>query len=281
MSSVFRALQQFELERKGIPLAGGEESFRPLELIADSVEPNEGAAAQFVSLQPTLTVENRVVAMLGNNSIGAEKFRLLSTRLRHMQEEQKLKKLVLTSSGIGEGKSLIAANLAAALGRNQRVLLIEGDLRRPALSRIFGLTELKGLSDYLTEAEPVGQVVYRLEPSQLHLLPAGTSAQDTMQLLESPRLDDLIKDLATSFDWIIIDSPPLVPLADTTVWTRLADGLLLVVRGQKTSKRLLQKAMETLNGTTLLGVVLNDFQEKDQEMDAQSCQPQDVNDHKQ
>ncbi len=278
MSSVFKALQQFEVERKGIA-AVGNEPLRPLDLIAESVQPADSAPAQFVSLQPTLTLENRIGGMLGDSSIGAEKFRVLSTRLRRMQQERRVKKVVLTSSGPGEGKSLIAANLAATLGRNQRVLLLEGDLRRPALSPLFGFTELKGLSDYLTGAEPIGRVVYRLEPSQLHLLPAGTIVQDPMQLLESRRLADLINDFATSFDWIIIDSPPLVPLADTAVLARLADGLLLVVRGEKTPKRLLQKAAESLNGDPLLGVVLNEFPEKDQEIQPQYCQPQSAGDH--
>lgn len=268
MSSVFKALQQFELERRGTTAAGNR-SLRPLELIADSVEQDITAPPQFASLQPATSSESLVVAMLSDNSLGAEKFRMLSTRLRHLQQGQSLKKVVLTSSGTGEGKSLIAANLAATLARSQRVLLLEGDMRRPTLSRLFGLGDLKGLSDYLADAEPISQVVYRLEPLQLYLLPAGNVAKDPMQLLESPRLAELMKDLTTSFDWIIIDSPPLLPLADTSVWARLADGLLLVVRGDQTSKALLQKSVESMNGS-LLGIVLNEFPEQDQQRYTQS-----------
>lgn len=268
MSSVFKALQQLEFERNGIVVAG-QEPVRPIDLIADSVDRDDGAPQAIVSLQAVPSTQNRIVAMFGENSLGAEKFKVLSTRLRHLQQERRLKKVVVTSGGTGEGKSLIAANLAATLARSQRVLLLEGDMRRPTLSGLFGFAPLRGLSDYLTGAETLNHVVYSIETLQLHLLPAGNTVKDPMQLLESRPLVDLLNEFAASFDWIIIDSPPLTPLADTSVWARLSDGLLLVVRGDQSSKGLLQKGVGSLNGSNVLGVVLNDFPEAQQKNYAQ------------
>jgi len=167
---------------------------------------------------------------------------------------------LVTSSVAGEGKSLIAANLAASLAREEKskVLLVGGDLRCLALNRLFGCDGLQGLSEYLETDDPFTKYLYRVEPLALWFLPAGTSSAQPMQLLQSNRLKELLEIVSSSFDWTVIDSPPLLPLADANVWARMVDGSLLVVREGKTPKKSLQQAVESLGNIPLLGVVVNE-----------------------
>ena len=153
----------------------------------------------------------------------------------------------------------MAANLAAILARRQqpKILLLEGDLRRPSLSTQFGLGKIPGLSEWLQgESRPI-QHIYRLEGPNLWLLPAGRPPENPLELMQSGRLSELLNQLSTWFDWIVIDSPPILPLADTSVWARLADGILLVTREGTTKKRMLQQGLQALEQTKLLGAVLN------------------------
>jgi capsular exopolysaccharide synthesis family protein len=176
-------------------------------------------------------------------SLGAEKFRFLSVRLRQLQQTRPIKKLLITSTIPEEGKSMVSGNLAAVLARKkqQKVLLLEGDLRRPVLGSRFGLGKLPGLTEWLQEQPAAMTSIYRLEGTGLWFLPAGKPADNPLELMQSGRLSHLMDQLASWFDWVIIDSPPVLPLADTSLWMRLADGILLVAREGVTQKRQLQK----------------------------------------
>jgi polysaccharide biosynthesis transport protein len=217
-------------------------------------------------LHPTGSPEARLVSLTRSGGLGAEKFLLLGTRLKHLQEHHGLKKVVLTSSGKSEGKSLVAANLAISLARNtkQKVLLLEGDLRGPVLSRLFGHNKFNGLTELLRQKEPPGKFLYRMAGLPLWILFAGTLREHPLQLLQSSRLPQLLNQFSESFDWILIDAPPLLPLADADLWTRLSDGVLLVVRENRTPKKILQKALDSLGKAALLGLVLNEASGLDQ-----------------
>ena len=154
---------------------------------------------------------------------------------------------------------MVSANLAVTLARrkSQRVLLLEGDLRRPVLARDFGLPNLAGLSECLQGEARLITNIYRLEGAGLWFLPAGAPPENPLELMQSGRLVELLDQLTAWFDWIIIDSPPILPLADTSVWARIADGILLVAREGTTQKRQLKRGLEALNQPKLLGVVLN------------------------
>jgi capsular exopolysaccharide synthesis family protein len=158
-----------------------------------------------------------------------------------------------------EGKSMIAANLACELARStpQRVLLLEGDLRRPSLSRTFGVGRNLGLSEYLQGDQVLNESIYYLEDPHLWLLPSGGAPTRALELLQSARISALPEQLAPIFDWIIIDSPPVLPLADTSVWMRLADAILLVVRPGTTERRRLQRGLEALESKKLIGTIVN------------------------
>jgi capsular exopolysaccharide synthesis family protein len=215
----------------------------------------------FQSLPVSLPPDNKLVCLTAPESLGAEKFRFLAVRLRQLQQSRPLKKVLITSAIPEEGKSTIGANLAVILAKKKqhKVLLLEGDLRRPTLSKEFGLGRIPGLSEWLQGAPRPIEHIYHLEGpnSNLWFLPAGLPPESPLELMQSGRLSELMDQLATWFDWIIIDSPPILPLADTSVWARLADGILLITREGTTKKRLLQRGLQALKQSKLLGVVLN------------------------
>jgi capsular exopolysaccharide synthesis family protein len=212
------------------------------------------------TLELCVTPENRLATVSDSESPAAEAFRLLSVRLRHIRRERTLKRLLITSSIPQEGKSMVSANLACALAATtrRRVLLLEGDVRRPSLSRVFGIKPPPGLCEWLNRSRnSLAASIYRLNPGGIWFLPAGNPPANPLELLESGRLPGLLEQLDNWFDWIIIDSPPALPLADTSVWSRLADGILLVTRQGTTPKRQLQRTVEGVDRSKLLGAVLN------------------------
>jgi protein-tyrosine kinase len=280
MSRIFEALQRSESERSGItiaPAAPATELLRVVEREANALAPKNVPAnvpapqdfaekefakndlSDFPSLPVSLPPDSKLVCLTAQESFGAEKFRFLGVRLRQLQQSRPLKKLLITSTIPEEGKSTVAANLATILARRQqpKILLLEGDLRRPSLAKQFGLGRIPGLSEWLQgESRPI-EHIYRLEGPNLWFLPAGRPPENPLELMQSGRLSELLNQLSGWFDWIIIDSPPILPLADTSVWARLADGILLVTREGTTKKRMLQRGLQALEQSKLLGAVVN------------------------
>lgn len=280
MSRIFEALQKSESERSGAPLAPPALATEFLQVVEREASAlackdfpaNEPAAqefadkefaqndlSQFHSLPVCLAPSSKLICLTAQESFGAEKFRFLGVRLRQLQQSRPLKKLLITSTIPEEGKSTVAANLATILARKQqpKILLLEGDLRRPTLAQQFGLGRIAGLSEWLQgEARPMKHI-YRLEESNLWFLPAGRPPANPLELMQSGRLSELLNQLSAWFDWVVIDSPPILPLADTSVWARLADGILLVTREGTTKKRMLERGLQALEQAKLLGAVVN------------------------
>jgi capsular exopolysaccharide synthesis family protein len=213
---------------------------------------------QFPSVPVSILPQSRLVSVGAEESLGAEKFRFLAVRLRQLRQSQPLKKVLITSTIPQEGKSTVAANLACTLARRKqhKTLLLEGDLRRPTVSQRFGLGKIPGLCEWLSgQTEPTN--IYRLESLGLWVLPAGTAPQNPLELMQSGKLAQLMEQLEAWFDWIVIDSPPVLPLADASIWSRLADGILLVTRKGITEKQQLQRGLEALERSKLLGALVN------------------------
>ncbi len=250
MSRVFDALQQSDSSEYGT---------RPLNLLS-SLAQEEPDFDAVKAVEARVTPESRLVSVTDPQSVGAEQFRVLAAKLGHLRFETPIRTVLVTSSTVDEGKSLVASNLALALGRraDRKVLLIEGDLRRPLISALLGLNGLEGLAEWWANSQwSIKQVVYKIAGSRLWFLPAGRGGQPD-EMLQSKRVSDLLPRLAPWFDWVIIDSPPLLPFADSGSWSRIADGVLFVVREGITSMRFLTKAIEQIDKTKLLGVVIND-----------------------
>jgi protein-tyrosine kinase len=259
MSRIFDALQRSGVEQSGVQYP---DTISVVTKVFEAPAEKEAPAIttpDFPSVEVCVTAPTRLVFFIEPESLAAEKFRLLGVRLRQMQQSRPIKKVLVTSTIAEEGKSMVSANLACVLARRkrQRVLLIEGDLRRPVLAQQFGLGKLEGLTEWLRgEAESPGNI-YHLQGPDFWLMPAGHPPTNPLELMQSARLAALIGQVTTMFDWIIVDSPPLLPLADTTVWARLTDGVLLVVREGKSEKRPLERGLEMLEKADLLGVVVN------------------------
>lgn len=212
----------------------------------------------FPSVQVHVPSGSPLIYFTEPHSLAAEKFRFLGVRLRQLRQNRMLKKVLITSALPEEGKSLIATNLAGVLARRkEKVLLIEGDMRSPTLAQRFGLGTLNGLAEFLQTNQQDSFNLYRLVGPDFWVIPAGEPPASPLELMQSGRLSELLTQVSPLFDWIIIDSPPLLPLADTTVWQRFSDGTLLVVREGTTEKKALQRCTEALRQGDLLGVVLN------------------------
>jgi capsular exopolysaccharide synthesis family protein len=239
-------------------MAGATES-KPLtpEILISDEQVDE--FSQFKSLPVSLHPQSRLPSVTDSGSPAAEAFRLLGVRLRHLRRDRLLKKVLITSTIPQEGKSMVAANLACtlALKTQQRTLVLEGDLRRPSLSKIFGLGRNPGLCEWLEGDRSLTTSIYHLEGANIWILPAGNAPSNALELLQSARLSAVMDQLAVLFDWIIIDSPPVLPLADTSVWMRLADGILLTTRQGTTEKRKLQRGLEAIEPKKLIGALVN------------------------
>src|SRR6266404_1319129 len=264
MSRLFEALQRSEPEGFGFdfaqPQPPANEPAKTAETeLLKTIGTDTHEFGRFPSLPISLSQDGHLVSLSEEESLGAEKFRFLAVRLRQIQRTRDLKKLLITSTIPEEGKSTISANLAVTLAqrKQQKVLLLEGDLRRPVLAGKFGLAHLAGLGEYL-QGEPRSITnIYHLDGAGLWFLPAGKPPENPLELMQSGQLSELLDQLTAGFDWIIIDSPPILPLADTSVWTRFADAILLVAREGTTQKRQLQRGLETLDQAKFLGMVLN------------------------
>jgi len=278
---IYEALQRIEEERKAAPTSvptssgngfagadavGGSElprALRELDPSPTAIVPDEPALQErpvFQSINATrISEDSRLVTLTDPSGLGAEKFRVLATRLKNMQQKRPLKRLLITSSIVQEGKSLVSSNLAITLARHelQRVLLIDGDLRKPVMANRFGLTNRAGLSEFLLGDRPAEEFIYHLENLGVDLMPAGTIPENPLELLQSPKLRGMLTRMSTLFAWIIIDSPPLVPVADANVWGRVTDGMLLVTRQGVTERKMLEKGLKPLDNPALLGVVFN------------------------
>jgi capsular exopolysaccharide synthesis family protein len=204
--------------------------------------------------------EKTMLFFNGNGSArGTEEFRTLRSRLYHAREKMTLKKILVASALPKEGKSFTAANLAQVMVRQhgRRVLLIDSDLRGPRLHLMLGATDGPGLSDYLQGGNDEFSIMQRGPMENLFFIPSGQRIQDPSELIANGRLQLLMQRVEALFDWIIIDSPPAVPVSDASVLAKACDGVLMVVRSNSTPVDMARRAREEFPDQALVGVVLN------------------------
>ena len=195
----------------------------------------------------------------------AERFRMLRSRLYEAAATRTLRKLLVTSGIAGEGKTFVAANLAQSIVQQpeRRVLLIDADLRVPRLHGLFGAPRTPGLAEYLRGEANEFEVVQKGGEENLCLISAGAEVDKPSELLLSDRMKRLLDGLAPLFDWIIIDSPPTLPVHDASDLARLSDGVLLVLRAGAINRAAAEKATAEFKGKNLLGIVLNQVKQQD------------------
>jgi len=190
---------------------------------------------------------------------GSEEFRTLRSRLHQIREKQSLKKVLVTSPLPKEGKSFVAANLAQVMVRQEgrRALLIDSDLRGSRLHDALGTSPTPGLSDYLLGEKDEFGVIQRGPMENLFFIPSGRTIGNPAELVANGRMRFLLNRVEPLFDWIIIDSPPAVPVSDAGLLANYCDGVLMVVRSNATPCDVARKARQEFRDKHLVGVVLN------------------------
>jgi capsular exopolysaccharide synthesis family protein len=217
-------------------------------------------AADYVSIDITAaSVEPHLIAVTQPRSAYCEQFRSLRTRILQAGERKKMQAFVVTSAGVAEGKTLTALNLSWLLAQTDgvRAIIIDSDLRHPCATDYLGIESTVGLSEVLSGEATLEEAIIRLEPAGLHLLPGGAARDDVAELLSGPKFGRILAELRRSFDYIVIDAPPLGIFTDANVLINKADGALLVVRSGKTRYAALERIIEQLPRERMLGVVLN------------------------
>ena len=217
------------------------------------------AAAEAIET-PNVRLSSRLVAGLAPKSLAAEQYRQLRTRLAHAEGAGTLRTVLVTSPQKGEGKSVTSANLALTMAQElqRRVVIVEADLRKPSMQELFGLPPGPGLTEYLAGAVELKDVMRFLPEHNLTVIHAGSAAANPAELLGSTAMRRLLDTLRTRFDRVILDTPPVLPLADVAVLAPMVDGMLMVVRAGVTPKPAIENALRAFDSSRLLGIVLND-----------------------
>jgi protein-tyrosine kinase len=247
-------------------LVQSEDALRPQTAVADPVPLKDLDLSEFGQVilnAREITFDPPAGSLLVHpnkpRELPAEEFRTLRTRLNHLQTVQALRTLVITSPSPAEGKSFIAANLALTQGQlvEKRVLLADFDFRRPIINRAFQIDCSPGITDYLAGHATLGDIIQKVEGRNLYLMTAGESVTNPLELLNLRECKDLIDLARDHFDWVILDSPPLLFAADANLLASMCDGALLVVRLGATTFDAVNRAIPSLSENNVVGVVVN------------------------
>lgn len=195
---------------------------------------------------------------------GREQFRALRTKFAQLNEQRGIKTVLVGSALSGEGKTFVTANLAHAFAvqRDNRVLLMDCDLRRGSLSSILGANSKPGIVEYVKQERALEDVI-QTGLGGLHFIPSGQRMKEPAELIGSVRFRDLLAQLRSQFDWILIDSPPAVQFVDASVIADLCDGVLLIVSAEVTPMKLAKRAVQVFKKQAIIGAVLNRAQERE------------------
>jgi capsular exopolysaccharide synthesis family protein len=205
-------------------------------------------------------LDRRLLAAIAADSIAAEQYRALRTRIFHAYSGAAVHVVLITSPGRGEGKTLTASNLGLTMAQDyqRRICVVDADLRHPQLQRLFGLPDGPGLSEVLAGEATLEEALVTVEDHQVTILPAGRAPARPAELLGTTAMRRTIETLRSQFDRVVVDAPATAPLADVGILTPLVDSVLLVVRSGTTSKPAIHDAVAAIDASKLLGVVLNE-----------------------
>lgn len=283
MSRIHDALKKAEQERApALPASPGNDAGL---LHREPPSPDEVRAAvhatAVVSAQPDRFVRDTVVAaarqadwhadasklMFSNPQVqgfGPEQLRTLRSRLYQIRDRMPLKTLLVTSALPAEGKTFVAANLAQTIARQheRRILIIDGDLRWSRMHTLFGAPAEPGLTAYLQDQASLVDILQRGTPDNLYFIPGGKAVGNPAELIHSGRFKKLLESVTPNFDWVIIDSPPAVPVSDPSLMADLCDGVLLVIHAGVTPFDVAQKIAQEYREKRLVGVVLNRIEKR-------------------
>ena len=213
---------------------------------------------------PTGAVDDHMVSLVAPSSLEAEQYRALRHVVEQKHRIDNMTVIAVSSPGGGDGKTTTAINLAGALAQSPdaRVLLVEADLRRPSISSLLGLGDPHALGLVHAILDPglsLDHIVQRLATFNLSVVVAGQMPPSPYEVLKSPRLGELLDEARRDYDFVILDTAPLVPVQDYRVIARLVDGMVLVVAAHRTPRPMLEAAFEILDPARMIGLVFNGY----------------------
>jgi len=258
MGKVFDALEKHkrgELIKPNTP---------PLSSPQDSVNNlSETPVASDVAIQ--MGFSPKVLVTSAPNSVEAEGFKVLRARILFPKDGRNTRTIMVTSTFPGEGKTFVAANLAAsiAIGVNQHVLLVDCDFRRPNLHNMLGCSNAAGLYEYLDGRSMLPELLIRTRLEKLSLLTAGNPGSSLSELLSSTTMSDFLEEAKARYQdrYIIVDSPPSHVTAEVGVLSHHVDAIIYVVMAQKTPRQTIQRNIEDLGREKILGIVFNGYRQ--------------------
>ncbi|MFB3926459.1 MAG: polysaccharide biosynthesis tyrosine autokinase [Syntrophales bacterium] len=250
MGKMFKALEKAEKERL-------------LDIQKEYAAPKLEPIEAFLNAP---SIERKLVSYFQPGSMVGEQFKKLRTNMFNHSSPGSFRTILVTSAREAEGKTIVAANLAAAIAQdlNAHALLVEADLRNPSLASWFGMQNGKGLSDYLTQTEDLVGLFMKTPIAKLTLLSGGRIPENPVELIGSKKMEILIHELKARYAdrYIIIDSSPLLATTEPNVLTKMVDGILLVIRAGETPREAVAQAMGYLLKEKVIGVVLNHLEFK-------------------
>jgi protein-tyrosine kinase len=266
MSKIHKALERAQSERDG------DEDLRkegPVSFIP-GVKEKAPEPARVAPSRPRVTEkvvsDHRLITYYEPDSVAAEQFRKLRTQILRLSIPRPPRTILVTSSTSGEGKTFVAANLAAGIAHDFQAysLLVDSDLRNPSLGRWLGIHNGYGLSDYLVGKKDIPELLIKTEVERLKVLLGGTLQDNPSELIGSDRMEALIEELKERYSdrYIIFDSTPILATSEPEVLCKLVDGIIFVVRAGVTPRETVKEAISALDKDKILGVVLNDLQFK-------------------
>ena len=208
------------------------------------------------------TLARKLITVKNPKAVVSEQFKTIRTNINFSMPDQDIKSIVVTSSTPGEGKSTISSNSAVVFAQSgKKVLLVDGDMRKPTAHHTFGIANAAGLSTVLTRQQTVDQVVYKSEIEGLHVITSGPIPPNPAELLGSKMMEQLITQLTEQYDLVIFDAPPILSVTDAQILANKCQGTILVVNSGTAEKEGVLKAKEALvaSKANILGVVLNNY----------------------
>ena len=261
MSKFFKALEQAERDR-ALQRGGAPRSADPTPAPAPEIESAEPVTLQRPPADSAGGVDDHLVSLVAPAAFEAEQYRSLRHTVEQLHKTRDLRIVAVSSPGVGDGKSLTAINLAGTLAQapDVRVLLVDADLRRPSVASLLALGGSDGpglVNAILDPTVTLEQVARPRPPFNLSVIPAGQTPPSPYEVLKSPRLGELLEEARRSYDYIVVDAPPLCTVQDCRVIAHWVDGFLLVVAAHQTPRRLVEEALNVVERGKILGFIFN------------------------
>ena len=254
--------EPFPVEVNALPISAPEA--RPAQELPPPAAPAERASTENRSEASLLDhvdaqLAGKIVIDENTSPVSREQYRRLAAALHRSRELTGVRVVMITSAAVGEGKTLTAANLALTLSESyqKKVLLIDADLRRPAVQSVFRLQDGPGLGEGLISSNGSRKMPVHRVSALLSVITAGRPTSDPISRLTSDRMRRLLDEAREMFEWIIIDTPPVALLPDANLLGQMVDGAILVIRASGPSYQLVQRAVDAIGRDKIIGTVLN------------------------